>query len=62
MKESTASKESFENQLLRKNATLYFATPKVHLPDGMFDGTVGNELFLGHVLTLDFHANRFWMS
>ena len=62
MKESTASKESFENQLLRKNATLYFATPKVHLPDGMFDGTVGNELFLGHVLTLDFHGNRFWMS
>jgi Aspartyl protease len=62
MMESTASKESFENQLLRKNATLYFATPKVHLPDGMFDGTVGNELFLGHVLTLDFHANRFWMS
>jgi hypothetical protein len=41
---------------------LYFATRKVHLPDGMFDGTVGNELFLGHVLTLDFHANRFWMS
>jgi hypothetical protein len=62
MMESTASKESFENQLLRKNATLYFATPKVHLPDGMFDGTVGNELFLGHVLTLDFHGNRFWMS
>lgn len=62
MKESTASKESFENRLLRKNATLYFATPKVHLPDGMFDGTVGNELFLGHVLTLDFHANHFWMS
>ena len=62
MMESTASKESFVNQLLRKNATLYFATPKVHLPDGMFDGTVGNELFLGHVLTLDFHGNRFWMS
>jgi hypothetical protein len=62
MMESTATKESFENQLLRKNATLYFATPKVHLPDGMFDGTVGNELFLGHVLTLDFHGNRFWMS
>src|ERR1700733_11066059 len=62
MMESTVSQESFENQLLRKNATLYFATPKVHLPDGMFDGTVGNELFLGHVLTLDFHGNRFWMS
>ena len=62
MKESTASKEAFENRLLRRNATLYFATPKVHLPDSMFDGTVGNELFLGHVLTLDFHANRFWIS
>jgi hypothetical protein len=62
MTESTASKESFQNKVLRRNATLYFATPKVHLPDGMFDGTVGNELFAGHVLTLDFHANRFWIS
>jgi hypothetical protein len=62
MKESTASKESFEDEVLRSNVALYFATPKVHLPDGMFDGTVGNELFLGHVLTLDFHANRFWMT
>jgi hypothetical protein len=59
MIEGTASQESFQDKLLRSNAPLYFATPKVHLPDGMFDGTVGNALFLGHVLTLDFHANRF---
>jgi hypothetical protein len=62
MIESTAAKESFEDKLLRSNAALYFATPKVHLPDGMFDGTVGNELFADHVLTLDFHANRFQIS
>ena len=62
MIESTAAQESFEDKLLRSNAALYFATPKVHLPDGMFDGTVGNELFAGHVLTLDFHANRFRIS
>ena len=62
MIESTAERESFEDKLLRSNAALYFATPKVHLPDGMFEGTVGNELFAGHVLTLDFHANRFRIS
>lgn len=44
------------------NAPLYFATPKVHAPDGMFDGTVGAGLFAGHVLTFDFHANRFTMK
>jgi hypothetical protein len=62
MIEGAASQESFGNEVLRRNVALYFATRKVHLPDGMFDGTVGNELFIGHVLTLDFHANRFWMS
>ena len=62
MIEGTAAKESFHNKLLRSDAPLYFATPKVHLPDGIFDGTVGNELFIGHVLTFDFHANRFSMT
>jgi hypothetical protein len=62
MIESTAAQEGFEEKVLRSNAALYFATPKVHQPDGMFDGTVGNELFAGHVLTLDFHANRFRIS
>lgn len=62
MIEGAAAQEGFGDEVLRRNVALYFATRKVHLPDGMFDGTVGNELFLGHVLTLDFHANRFWMS
>jgi hypothetical protein len=57
-----ASEESFGNKPLKKNAALYFATPKVHLPDGMFDGTVGGELFAGHSITFDFHANRFWIG
>jgi hypothetical protein len=62
MIEGSASKEAFGENVLGKNVALYFATRKVHVPDGMFDGTVGNELFLGHVLTLDFHANHFWIS
>lgn len=35
--------------------TVYLTTKGVHLPDALFDATVGNELFKGAVLTLDFH-------
>ncbi len=62
MMEGVAGTESFGKTILKKDATLYFATPKVHAPDGMFDGTVGHELFAGHVLVLDFHGRRFWMT
>jgi hypothetical protein len=62
MIEGRAASESFGTTVLKQDATLYFATPKVHAPDGMFDGTVGHELFTGHVLTFDFHAHRFWMG
>ena len=62
MIEGRAATESFGTAVLKHDATLYFATPKVHLPDGMFDGTVGHELFTGHVLTFDFHGHRFWMG
>jgi hypothetical protein len=62
MIEGTAMAESFGRRELKKDGAVYFATPKVHQPDGMFDGTVGHELFAGHVLTLDFHALRFWMA
>ena len=62
MIEGKAGEESFGNRTLKKNAALYFATPKVHLPDGMFDGTVGGELFRGRNITFDFHANRFWIG
>jgi predicted aspartyl protease len=62
MIEGVAATESFGASTLKQQAALYFATPKVHLPDGMFDGTVGHELFTGHVLTFDFHTHRFWMG
>jgi predicted aspartyl protease len=62
MIEGRAASESFGKTILKQDATLYFATPKVHAPDGMFDGTVGHELFTGRVLTFDFHAHRFWMG
>jgi hypothetical protein len=62
MIEGKADRESFGDKDLLKDAPLYFATPQVHLPDGMFDGTVGGELFWGRSITFDFHANRFWIS
>jgi hypothetical protein len=62
MIEGRALRESFAGTSLLTNAPLYFATPQVHLPDGMFDGTVGAQLFAGHRVTFDFHANRFWIS
>jgi hypothetical protein len=62
MVEGSALYEAFGKKTLLANAPLYFATPKVHLPDGMFDGTVGAGLFAGHVVNLDFHANHFWME
>jgi hypothetical protein len=62
MIESEARAENFGTMTLKRQATLYFATAEVHLPDALFDGTVGNELFLEHVLTFDFHSNRFWIS
>lgn len=62
MLEGAANAETFGTMVLKKDASLYFATPKVHTPDGMFDGTVGHELFAGHVLMLDFHAHHFWLT
>ena len=62
MIEGNAETQAFDNTVLQKNAPIYFATPGVHLPDGMFDGTVGQELFSGHVLTLDFMGQHFWIG
>jgi hypothetical protein len=62
MIEGVARTESFDKDPLKKDAPVYFATPKVHLPDGLFDGTVGHELFTGRVVTMDFHAHHFWIS
>ncbi|HTW34788.1 MAG TPA: hypothetical protein VMD53_09230 [Rhizomicrobium sp.] len=58
MVQGMAAGQSFGDQTLLADAPLYFATPKVHVPDGMFDGTVGAALFAGHVVTLALGANR----
>lgn len=56
MKESPAEKESFHDVTLSGPAPLvYFPTEDVHEPDGLFDATVGIELFYNAMLTLDFH-------
>ena len=62
MVEGKVGTESFGDRDLLKDAPVYFATPQVHLPDGRFDGTVGVELFTGHSVNFDFHANRFWIG
>jgi hypothetical protein len=56
MKEAVVQKEMFRHVALGPSVPLvYFPTPDVHEPDGMFDATVGLELFYGAVVTLDFH-------
>jgi hypothetical protein len=56
MKEAPAEKEGFRGLTLSGPAPLvYFPTPDVHEPDGLFDATVGLELFYRAALTLDFH-------
>ncbi len=62
MIEGRAAEEGFGGTTLARNAPLYFATPDVHTPDGMFDGTVGHGLLDGHVVTFDFVAKHFWVS
>jgi hypothetical protein len=56
MKEAEAQKESFVDLTLSgEKPRVYFPTENVHEPDGLFDATVGLELFRGAVLTLNFH-------
>jgi hypothetical protein len=55
MKSAPAGKESFHGSALGVSApVVYFPTPDVHQPDGLFDATVGLGLLYGSVLTLDF--------
>jgi hypothetical protein len=54
MKEAPADSEMFHKIAFGKG-TVYFPTPGVHEPDGLFDATVGLELFRDSVVTLDFH-------
>jgi hypothetical protein len=56
MKVAEAQSEGFNGVTLAKEgAKVYFPTEAVHEPDGLFDATVGLELFHDAVLTLDFH-------
>lgn len=56
MLEDPEAKESFHGTVLGvKTTAAYFPTADVHEPDGLFDATVGLELFYGTVLTLNFH-------
>jgi hypothetical protein len=54
--------EAFEKTVILKDAPVYFATPEVHLPDGMFDATVGHAFFGGTTLWLDFHNMKSWFT
>jgi hypothetical protein len=62
MMTSVAAAEAFEGRVLAKDATVYFAGPEVHLPDGMFDGTVGHALLEHSVVVLDLKGMRVWMG
>lgn len=57
MKQAPADSEMFHG-LRFGRGTVYFPTPGVHEPDGLFEATVGLELLRGSVLTLDFHGMK----
>ncbi len=54
MKQAPAGSETFHN-LAFTDGKVYFPTPGVHEPDGLFDATVGLDLLHDAILTLDFH-------
>lgn len=62
MLEGRAASEAFGPKSLAHNAGLFFATPQVHVPDGLFDGTVGAGLLNGHIVNFDLHGNHFWLT
>jgi hypothetical protein len=53
----STGKEEFGGKTL--GGDLYFATPEVHLPDGLFEATVGMKLLAGHTVVFDFAHNCF---
>jgi hypothetical protein len=56
MKVALAQSEGFRGlTLAREGARVYFPTETVHEPNGLFDATVGLELFRNAIVTLDFH-------
>jgi len=62
MLEAQGISEGFGKGSLKRSAPIYFPTPGVHQPDGLFDGTVGDELFQGHVLLMNFATSQFSIS
>jgi hypothetical protein len=62
MLEANGINEGFGKGTLKKNAPIYFPTQGVHQPDGLFDGTVGDGLFQGHVLLMNFATRQFSIS
>jgi hypothetical protein len=62
MIEAQVKHETFMGHPLRSPGPVYFATEKVHTPAGMFDGTVGAELFKNRRITFDFKNNRLWVG
>jgi hypothetical protein len=62
MFEAKAHQIGFGSKTLATEPPLYFAGPKVHLPDGLFDGTVGAALLASHKVTFNFHDNKFWLG
>ena len=62
MFESQAKQIGFGPKTVATGAALYFAGSKVHLPDGLFDGTVGADVLEPYKVTFDFHDNKFWLD
>jgi hypothetical protein len=63
MRVAAAPPESFHGiRLGPAGPKVYFPTPGVHEPDGLFEATVGLALFQDAVLTLDFHGNTISVS
>ena len=63
MKAAPAKRESFRGVPLGDaKPKVYFPTPGVHEPDGLFDATVGLELFSDTILTLDFHNMNIFLQ
>ncbi|HTC33176.1 MAG TPA: retropepsin-like aspartic protease [Bryobacteraceae bacterium] len=62
MLEAQSKQEAFGELVLGRDAPLYFTTPAVHLPDDMFDATVGHELFRHSVLSIDLHGMKLWIK
>lgn len=62
MFEAKGVDEGFAGKTLLRDVAVYFAGPKVHLPDGLFDGTVGAQLFADHRVTMDFKSMNLWID